>query len=66
MESILDDIFGIGPSKKDALLKTFGSIQGLKRASLEEIQEVKGISKNLAEKIYIFFRQDHYQPFSKK
>jgi len=65
MESILDDLPGIGPSKKEALLKAFGSIQGLKRANLEEIQEVKGISKKLAEKIYTFFRQEHYQPFSK-
>lgn len=50
IRSALDDVHGIGPAKKKALLKTFGSIRGLKEAADESILEVKGISKaNLAE-----------------
>jgi len=50
-KSELDDIQGIGKVKKQALLKKFGSVEKIKRASIEELMEVKGITKNLAEKI---------------
>ena len=51
IKSELDEIEGIGPAKKQALLKKFGSVEKIKQASLEELIEVKGINKDLAEKI---------------
>lgn len=50
-ESILDEIEGIGEVKKKLLLQKFGSVQKIKEASIEEIEEVKGINRELAEKI---------------
>ena len=50
-KSVLDEIEGIGEIKKIALLKEFGSINKIKLASVEEISKVKGINKDLAEKI---------------
>ena len=51
IKSQLDEIEGIGPAKKQALLKKFGSVENIKKASIEELMEVKGINENLAEKI---------------
>jgi excinuclease ABC subunit C len=50
-ESALDEIPGIGPSKKAALLTRFGSVYRLARASLEDIETVAGIDRTLAEAI---------------
>ncbi len=50
-KSKLDEISGIGTVKKLALLKEFGSIDKIKNATIEEISKVKGINKDLAEKI---------------
>ena len=50
-KSILDNIEGIGPMKKKALLQKFGSIQKIKEASIEELISVKGINEELARKI---------------
>lgn len=49
--SELDDIEGIGPTKKKLLLQTFGSVERIKKASVEELIKVKGITKELAKKI---------------
>ena len=46
--SILDDINGIGESKRKALLKYFRNVENIKNASIEEILKVKGINKKLA------------------
>ncbi|MEC7839020.1 MAG: excinuclease ABC subunit UvrC [Chlamydiota bacterium] len=48
LKSVLDDIPGIGPNKKKALLKHFGSIKNIKKASLEELEQAPGISKGNA------------------
>lgn len=50
-KSELDEIEGIGPAKKKALLETFGSVERIKNADIEELTKVKGITKDLAEKI---------------
>jgi excinuclease ABC subunit C len=50
-ESALDEIPGIGPAKKGALLKHFGSVYRLARASLSAIESVPGIDRTLAEAI---------------
>lgn len=51
--SSLEDIEGIGPKRRQALLKYMGGLQALKNASMEEIAQVPGISANLAEKIFL-------------
>ena len=50
-KSKLDEIKGIGEKKKEALLKKFGSIEEIKKASIAELQEIKGINEELAQKI---------------
>ena len=50
-KSELDEIEGIGPAKKKALLETFGSVERIKNADVEELTKVKGITKSLAERI---------------
>ncbi|MGL4369964.1 MAG: helix-hairpin-helix domain-containing protein [Spirochaetota bacterium] len=55
ISSELDDIEGIGPSKRNALLKNFGSVERIKAASPEDIAAVKGISSGDAQSIFRFF-----------
>ena len=50
-KSVLDEINGIGTMKKAMLLKKFGSIENIAKASVEEISNIKGINKELAELI---------------
>ena len=57
LQSDLESIEGIGPSKKRNLLTQFGGIQEVKRASLEDLLSVDGINKNLAKKIF-----NHFNP----
>lgn len=56
VESSLEQIEGIGMKRRQALLQRFGGIRELSKASIEEIAKVPGISAELAEKIYQFFR----------
>lgn len=49
--SELDDIKGIGETKKKALLKHFGSVEKIKQASKEELMQVKGITEKIAEDV---------------
>ena len=51
IKSKLDDIPGVGTAKKALLLKKFGTVQKISEASVEELMEVKGIYKSLAEQI---------------
>ncbi len=55
-ESVLDGITGIGPGRKKALIRYFGSPERLRGASLAEIEKVPGIGKKLAREIYEFLR----------
>lgn len=55
-ESILDELPGIGSSRKTALLKKFGSVQQLRKASIEDIQQVPGFGKKSAEALKAFLR----------
>ncbi len=50
-KSELDDINGIGKVKKRELLKKFGSVEIIRQASIEELMEVKGITKDIAKNI---------------
>ncbi len=54
-KSILDEINGIGETRKISLMKHFENIENIKNASLEQICEVDGISNKTAKNIYNFF-----------
>jgi excinuclease ABC subunit C len=57
IHSRLDDIPGIGPARKKALLHHFGSARGVRSASLQDLQSVSGINKFVAKKIYAYFHE---------
>jgi excinuclease ABC subunit C len=57
-ESILDDCPGVSENRKQALLKEFGSVERLRKASVAEIEEVEGISTKLAEVIFQFLQRE--------
>jgi excinuclease ABC subunit C len=52
----LDEIDGVGPAKKKALLNAFGSARGVSRAAMEDIAKVEGVSQALAQRIFDAFR----------
>jgi excinuclease ABC subunit C len=51
----LDEIDGIGPTRKRALLDRFGSARGVSRAALAELEAVDGVNTELAKRIYDYF-----------
>lgn len=53
----LDEIEGVGPGRKKALLHAFGSAKGVGRASVVDLVKVDGVSQALAERIHAFFRK---------
>ena len=53
----LDEIDGIGPTRRRALLTHFGSAKAVSRAGVEDLKEVQGISAEMAQKIYDFFHE---------
>ena len=54
----LDEIAGIGPRRRSALLKHFGSAKAISRAGVEDLQAVEGISAAMAQTIYDHFQSD--------
>ena len=55
LHSILDDIPNVGEKRRRALLMKFGSVDNIKKATVEELLEVPSIDKKSAESIYIYF-----------
>jgi len=53
----LDEIEGVGPGRKRALLHAFGSARGVSKASPEDLMKVEGVSAQLAERIFGYFRR---------
>jgi excinuclease ABC subunit C len=49
--SVLDGVAGIGPTRRDALLKHFGSVDSLKRASVDDVAKVPGMTRPAAERV---------------
>lgn len=58
VHSVLDDIKGVGPSRRKALMRYFRSIEEIKGAETEELEKVPEISRSQAEEIYRFFHPD--------
>ena len=55
VHSILDGIEGIGPTRRKSLMKHFLDIEKIRQASIEELMEADGITKNIAQNIYRYF-----------
>ena len=56
LASVLDDIPGVGEKRKKNLLKHFGSFTKIREASVEELLEVEGINRTVAEEIYSYLK----------
>lgn len=57
VKSVLDDIPGVGPSRRKALMRQFASLEDIKNASVEDLKKVNEIPEHIAEEIYTFFRK---------
>ena len=53
----LDEIEGVGPGRKRALLHAFGSARGVSRASVDDLAKVDGVSEALAQRVFDHFRK---------
>ena len=56
LESIVDHIEGIGPKRRQALWKEFGTLEKMKEASVEELEQVESMNRKSAQTLYNFFR----------
>ena len=58
LKSELDHIKGIGKKRKAALLKHFRTVDNIKNASVEELVQVDGMNRKVAEDLYNYFRNN--------
>lgn len=58
VHSILDDIEGIGPARRKALMRRFKSPEAVRDASLEELTSTEGMNRKAAESVYRFFHEN--------
>ena len=56
VHSVLDDISGIGPARRKALMKKYQSLEAIKAAELEDLAATDGMNQRAAEAVYRFFR----------
>ncbi len=59
VRSSLDSIKGVGPRRKAQLLEVFKSVEGVRRASLEEIKSIPNMPEKVAERIHEFFGENY-------
>ena len=55
-ESLLDDCPAISPRRKEALLRRFGSVKRIRKATANELESVPGIGKKSAQEIFLWLR----------
>ncbi len=60
VKSVLDEIPGVGPARRKALMRHFGSIQEIREASVEKLCEVPEIPEHIGKQIYDFFREANF------
>ena len=53
--SQLENIPGVGPSRRKALLKHFKNIEAIRKATMEELADAPGVSKPVAQAVYLHF-----------
>ena len=58
VKSVLDDIPGIGPARRKALMRHFQSLEEIRNADVGQLMEIPEITQKVAEDIYTFFRKD--------
>ena len=58
VHSILDDIDGIGPARRKALMKAFQSLEEIRSADVETLSQVPSMNRTAAEKVYEFFHKE--------
>ena len=59
VRSILDDIQGIGETRRKALMRHFGDIGKIREATVEQLKEVPSMNERAAESVYLFFRKEN-------
>lgn len=57
VHSVLDDIEGIGETRRKALMRRFQSVERIREASVEELKETESMNERAAEAVYAFFRK---------
>ena len=55
LDSVFNELYGVGPKRKKLLMMHFGSVEKIKKASKQELKSVKGLSNTIIEKVYDFF-----------
>ena len=66
VHSQLDDIPGIGPGRRRALLTHFGSIKAMREATLEELTDVPGMTRPVAEAVHSWLHKSDLPPAPEK
>ena len=62
VKSVLDDIQGVGPARRKALMRHFKSLEEIRQASVEELMEIPEMNERTAEEIVTFFASQTGQP----
>ena len=62
LTSVLDEIEGVGPVRRNALLARFGSVGAIKKAEMGELREVEGITEKVAKNIQEYFNSFSTDP----
>ena len=58
VKSVLDDIPGVGPARRKALMRHFKSIEEIKNATAEQLAEIPELNRRAAEDIWLFFHKE--------
>ena len=59
MRSVLDDIEGIGPTRRKALMRRYQSLENIKNASVEDLAQTESMNQHSAEAVFAFFHNEN-------